>query len=1451
MNHFHKIAVLYLATCLPAFEAFAGPNTLQFDPTNYTVNENAGTVILNVTAHRLGDSSEPIAVDYATRNGSAIAGEDYVAQIGTLAFGAGETFKQIQIQVINDTLLENAENFFIDLTNPQPPATTTLNPDSAKNTATVTISDDDSGNSTFQFSSANYSANEGDGFAQVVVVRSGGTQLVASINYATSNGSAQAGADYTAASGTLTFNSGETSKTIFVPVTDDAFVEGSENFTVTLSSPSFGAAAGTPATATVTILDNDGGSTVQFNPTDYTVNEAAGQVVLTVLANRLGNTSTPISVNYATRNGSAVAGQDYATASGTVTFGSGETQKQIVIQILNDTLLENPENFFVDLSNPQGASLKTDGSSTAAVNIADDDSGTSTIQFSSASYSVSEGGGSVALTVVRSGGIQLAASANYATANGSAQASSDYTAASGSVTFAPGETQKTIIVGVNEDSFAEGDETFSVTLSAPSAGAALGNPNTATVTIVDNDGGSTVQFNPAAYTVNEAAGQVVLTVTANRLGDANTLISVNYATRNGSATAGQDYEQQTGTIVFGSGETQKQITVGISNDTLLENAENFFVDLSNPQGASLKSDGSNTAVVTIADDDSGTSTIQFGSATYSANENAGSVTLTVIRSGGVQLAASANYSTANGTAQAGSDYTATSGSLNFAPGETQKTIVVPINDDAFIEGDESFSVILSNPSAGAALGSPSGASVTITDNDGGGNTVRFNPTTYSVKETPGNSTVTLAVIANRLGDPNTTIFATYATSNGSATAGLDYTATSGTLVFGPGETQKFITVTILDDNLIENAENFFVTLTGATNASVTGSPATVTIADDDSPTATIGFSKSSYDVDEGARFVTLTVMRSGGLGFAATVHYETSDDTAKAGTNYVASSGDVTFAPGETSKNISVPIIDEGDADPTLKFIVTLTDPNGTGFVGGQSTATVNILDNDANTFRFAQANYTVNEGAGSVTLTVNVVRSGDPAQEISVDFVTVDGSAKDGTKYTRTEGRLTFGANVTSQTITVPIIDEPFIEGTTDFSVVLSNPLPSTAKSGNAASRLASPSSATVSIIDNDARTFQFSSSNFTVANSSGAVNVIVNFSRATDPNGTFTVDFSTADGSAVAGRDYTATAGTLTFGPGETSKAISIQITPEPAGQPTRQFKVVLSNPSAGAALGQNSVATVSITNPDFSTKLFNISTRGPVQMGNDVMIAGFIVQGTTEKRLVFRGIGPSLTQFGVPGAIADPTLALVDSNGTQLGFNDDYTSDSAQDQQTLADNGLTPRNSKESAIVAELAPGTYTAILRGKTNGVGLIEVYDISNDLSTKLVNISTRGKVEIGDNGAMIAGFIVATPQNQPGTAQRVAIRAIGPSLKNYGINDAMADTTLDIYRGSQLILSNDNWKSNSSQDQQELRSSGLAPVNDKESAVITNLDPGSYSAVVRGKGNTTGVALVEVYNLSQ
>ncbi len=372
-----------------------------------------------------------------------------------------------------------------------------------------------------------------------------------------------------------------------------------------------------------------------------------------------------------------------------------------------------------------------------------------------------------------------------------------------------------------------------------------------------------------------------------------------------------------------------------------------------------------------------------------------------------------------------------------------------------------------------------------------------------------------------------------------------------------------------------------------------------------------------------------------------------------------------------------------------------------------------------------------------------------------------------------------------------------------------------------------------------------QLDQSTFFAASTEGSVSVIVDVQRATGDTSTVTVDFATQDGTAKAGTDYTAKSGTLVFGDGETEKVISIPLTPQSTPAEDKTFTITLLNASH-ATLGFPKTANVVISYPDLSTKLLNISTRGFVGSSDDVMIAGFIVRGEATKEVVVRGLGPSLTQQGVVGAISDPTLTLVDANGTQLASDDDYTASSAADQQVLSDNGLTPSDSRESAIVASLPTGNYTAILRGKTNGFGLVEIYDITGTRVSSFLNISTRAKVQPDNNGALIAGFIVQAGGNAAGTPQRVLIRGLGPSLAAAGVDGALANPTIDLYRGSQLIASNDNWKD---MDQTAIEDTGLQPTDNNEAAILLTLDPGSYTAVVRDANNTAGVGLVELYNL--
>lgn len=273
-------------------------------------------------------------------------------------------------------------------------------------------------------------------------------------------------------------------------------------------------------------------------------------------------------------------------------------------------------------------------------------------------------------------------------------------------------------------------------------------------------------------------------------------------------------------------------------------------------------------------------------------------------------------------------------------------------------------------------------------------------------------------------------------------------------------------------------------------------------------------------------------------------------------------------------------------------------------------------------------------------------------------------------------------------------------------------------------------------------------------------------------------------------------------------------------------------------------NSHGTSTIPLPFFLAPIgaVNISTRIAVGSGDDVLIGGFIITGNAPKKVLIRAVGPSLRP-GVPGALEDPMLELHDGGGATLGTNDNWR-DTQENE--IIDTTVSPSNELESAIVAILNPAGYTAIVRGKNNGTGvaLVEVYDLgtaSLDASSnaKLAQISTRGTVLTNDD-VMIGGFIIS------GQATRVIVRAIGPEL-NGVVSGALQDTLLELHDSSgSLIASNDDWKTTQ---QQAIIDTGVAPTDDRESAIVATLSPGPYTGIVRGKADTTGVALVEVYSL--
>ncbi len=354
---------------------------------------------------------------------------------------------------------------------------------------------------------------------------------------------------------------------------------------------------------------------------------------------------------------------------------------------------------------------------------------------------------------------------------------------------------------------------------------------------------SVVAFSASTYSVSESAGS--LDVAVLRVGDTTTAVTVGFATSDGTAIAGSDYIATNGVLSFAAGQLTNTFRVTVLNDLLVETNETFNVALSNPTSGAVLGPASN-AVVTIMD--SSVALLQFSPATYSAGEANANVTITVARTGATNAAITVDFATANGTATAGADYTATNGTLAFAEGQLTNTFTVTLLDDSVPEPNETVNLLLSNPSTGAALGSPSTAVLTILDNEPA--SIQFSTNSFRAIEHDRSAVITVV----RVGSTTNAVSVSYATRAGTASASTDYFDTSGTLNFAPGDGSKTFSITLVDDRLPEGNETVELSLDNVTGGASLGEPtnAVLTILNDDGQVA------SFLDQDGDSVTITLT-----------------------------------------------------------------------------------------------------------------------------------------------------------------------------------------------------------------------------------------------------------------------------------------------------------------------------------------------------------------------------------------------------------------------------------------------------------------------------------------------------------------------------------------------------------------------------------------------------------------
>jgi hypothetical protein len=398
-----------------------------------------------------------------------------------------------------------------------------------------------------------------------------------------------------------------------------------------------------------------------------------------------------------------------------------------------------------------------------------------------------------------------------------------------------------------------------------------------------------VSFSAAAYSVAENVAAATITVKRTP-GATASAVTVDYSTTPGSAASGADYLATSGTVTFNAGEASKTFTIPILPDKIAEGGETVNLSLSSPTGGATLGTQS-TAVLTITDDDVA-GVIAFSSPTFTVLENAGLALIRVSRTGtagGVTV----DFTTADGTASAPADYTATSQTLAFAPGETNKTIAIPIAAHDGREGNETVQLVLSNPTGRASLGTGQ-AVLTIVDSDTGA-MVAFGASKFTVAENVAGGTASIKLV--RTGSVLAGQSVLVSTTGGSATAGVDYTAVNQTVTFAAGQTTATVAVPIVNnlDIVGSRVVGLALSVGGPNPIPVVGTPATamLTILEDD---ATIQFASDTVSVVEG-RPATLTVTRTGGTVGSATVRYTTSNGTATAPGAYVARTGTLIFGP--------------------------------------------------------------------------------------------------------------------------------------------------------------------------------------------------------------------------------------------------------------------------------------------------------------------------------------------------------------------------------------------------------------------------------------------------------------------------------------------------------------------------------------------------------------------------
>lgn len=1109
-------------------------STFEFAMAGDAVSNAAPSV--EVMVLRGGDTAGEASVTYSTNAGTARANVDFVVAFGTLSFAASETFKTIVVSLLNQPSAPATSTFTVNFGSPSAGSTLV-----GFTSHEVTLQND---RAPVEIAAASYTRTTDDATASVTMTRTGNTTIPISVAYATADGTAQAGEHYTAASGTVDFLAGETSKVVTVSLLGNRDAGASVNFGVGISGPAGGAVLIGRTSTTVNITNAY--SPVQFSSAAYAA--TTDDTGITITVTRTGNLSMAGAVDYFTADGSASAGTHYAETSGAVTFSAGQASGTFTVPLERNRNGADGVQFVAALGAAYGAAVVS-GTSVSVVTI---NNPYAPIQLDAAAYAATTGDNAVHLTVTRAGNTSVAAGVDYTTTSGTAAEGTDYIGAAFTLEFAPGEATKQIAVTLLENLEAPGDRTFTLTLSNPAGAAQLGAVVSATVTIENPY--SPVRFAAAGYTASTDDTEVEITVV--RSGNLSVPATVDYMTGDLTAIFDHDYGAAYDTLSFAPGEASATFTVPLLGNRHAPDGLRFSVTFVDGTGGAVLEAPAAT-IVTIENDHV---PVQLAAVEYGFTTDDPSAQLTVTRTGDVARAVTVNYATADGTAHAGTDYTARSGILTFGPGVTTRTITVPLLSNFAGPDNSDFTVTLTSPSGGAELGAADSARVEIANPY---SLVRLDETTYSADVRDGSVRIDL----ERLGNLGSAATIAYTTVDGTGSAGTDYQATSGLLTLGIGVDSGFLTVPLLGSAASPASRTFKLELSSSGGNAVIGLPfeATVTVVNLQS---VVQFAQADYEFASTDGTAVLTLTRVGNTSIGSSVSVGTGDRTAVDGRDYDAITETVAFDPGEATATVVVPLRVNPSGPAAVAFDAGLTGNTGT-VVGARGTATVTV-ENPLAVVGFDSRFITVSGDDGTAHLVVR--RVGNTSLPGSVSFATQSIAATPGEDYGHLTGVVSFAAGESEKAVVVALPGNAAAPAEVSFRVVVSG--------GTGAALVGADDTVNV-IVTNSHSLVGLAAPAASTGESSGTVTLTL--VRAGNLAHAVSVDFTTVDGTATAGADYTAATGTISFEPGQSTAFVSVAVNDDMVFDPRETFGVVLRDPAGGAVLGASAaVVTISDTTP-----------------------------------------------------------------------------------------------------------------------------------------------------------------------------------------------------------------------------------------------------------------------------